>query len=122
MNQPMRDFTDLLLRRGVVSLDQLSEATNVARDADMNVADALIKLAYAEPDDVYRALAEFHKMDYVNLNEHKIPDEVIQLVPESVARENSIIPYKDEDDTIHVLLADPFDLETTEKLRFILNR
>ncbi len=61
-------------------------------------------------------------MDYVNLNEHKIPDEVIQLVPESVARENSIIPYMDEDDTIHVLLADPFDLETTEKLRFILNR
>ena len=27
MDQPMRDFTDLLLRRGVVSLDQLSEAT-----------------------------------------------------------------------------------------------
>jgi type IV pilus assembly protein PilB len=122
MDQPMRDFTDLLLRRGVVSLDQLSEATNMARDTDMNVADCLIKLAYADADDVYRALAEFHKMDYIDLNEHKILDEVIQLVPESVARENSIIPYKDEDDTIHVLLSDPFDLETTEKLRFILNR
>ena len=118
----MRDFTDLLLRRGVVGLDQLSEATNLARDSDINVADALVKLSYADPDQVYRAMAEFHKMDYVDLNEHKIPDEVIQLVPESVARENSIIPYKDEDDTIHVLLADPFDLETTEKLRFILNR
>jgi type IV pilus assembly protein PilB len=122
MDKPMRDFTDLLLRRGVVSLDQLSEATNLARNSDQNVAESLIKLAYADPDEVYRALAEFHKMDYVNLNEHKIPDEVIQLVPESVARENSIIPYKDEDDTIHVLLSDPFDLETTEKLRFILNR
>jgi type IV pilus assembly protein PilB len=43
MDQPMRDFTDLLLRRGVVSLDQLSEATNLARDSDLNVADALIK-------------------------------------------------------------------------------
>ncbi len=122
MDQPMRDFTDLLLRRGVVGLDQLSEASNMARDTDINVADALIKLGYADPDEVYRALAEFHKMDYVNLAEHKISEEVIQLVPESVARENSIIPYKDEDDTIHVLLADPFDLETTEKLRFILNR
>ncbi len=122
MDQPMRDFTDLLLRRGVVGLDQLSEASNMARDTDINVADALIKLGYADPDEVYRALAEFHKMDYVNLAEHKITEEVIQLVPESVARENSIIPYKDEDDTIHVLLADPFDLETTEKLRFILNR
>jgi type IV pilus assembly protein PilB len=122
MDQPMRDFTDLLLRRGVVSLDQLTEATNLSRDSGLNAADALVKLGYADPEEVYRALAEFHKMDYINLNEHKIADEVIQLVPESVARENSIIPYKDEDDTIHVLLSDPFDLETTEKLRFILNR
>ncbi len=42
MDQPMRDFTDLLLRRGVVSLDQLSEATSMARQDDISVADALI--------------------------------------------------------------------------------
>lgn len=122
MSQPMRDFTDLLLRRGVVSLDQLSEATNLARDTDISIGDALIQLGYAEADAVYRALAEFHKLNYVDLTAVRIPDEVIQLVPESVARENSIIPYKDEDDALHVLLSDPFDLETIEKLRFILNR
>ena len=122
MNQPMRDFTDLLLRRGVVGLDQLSEATNVARDNDISIGDALIQLGYAEPDAVYRALAEFHKLDYVDLSTERIPDEIIQLVPESVARENSIIPYKHEDDALHVLVSDPFDLETIEKLRFILNR
>ncbi|MEO8269456.1 MAG: GspE/PulE family protein, partial [Aureliella sp.] len=122
MNQPMRDFTDLLLRRGVVSLDQLGEATNVARNTDISIGDALIQLGYADPDAVYRALAEFHKLDYVDLSADRIPDEVIQLVPESVARENSVIPYKDEDDALHVLISDPFDLETIEKLRFILNR
>lgn len=122
MNQPMRDFTDLLLRDGVVSLDQLSEATNMARDNDMPVGDAIVKLGYADADTVYRAMAKFHKLDYVDLSEAKIPDEVIQLVPESVARENSIIPFKDEDGALHVLVSDPFDLETIEKLRFILNR
>ncbi len=122
MNQPMRDFTDLLLRQGVVGLDQLSEATNLARDTDISIGDALIQLGYAEPDAVYRALAEFHKLDFVDLSAERIPDEVIQLVPESVARENSIIPFKDEDDALHVLVSDPFDLETIEKLRFILNR
>ncbi len=122
MDQPMRDFTDLLLRRGVVSLDQLSEATSVARDTDISVGDAIIQLGYADPDSVYRAIAEFHKLDYVDLSAERIPDEIIQLVPESVARENSIIPYKDEDDALHVLVSNPFDLETIEKLRFILNR
>ncbi|GAB5402507.1 MAG: ATPase, T2SS/T4P/T4SS family [Aureliella sp.] len=122
MNQPMRDFTDLLLRDGVVSLDQLSEATAMARDNDMPVGDALIQLGYAEPAAVYKAMAKFHKLDFIDLNEAKIADEVIQLVPESVARENSIIPFKDEDGALHVLVSDPFDLETIEKLRFILNR
>ncbi len=122
MDQPMRDFTDLLLRRGVVSLDQLSEATNVSRDNDMPIGDALVQLGYAEPNAVYQALAEFHKLEFVDLTSERIEDEVIQLVPESVARENSVIPYKMEEGTLHVLLSDPFDLETIEKLRFILNQ
>ena len=46
----------------------------------------------------------------------------IELVPESVARENMVLPYKEEDGALTILIADPFDLETIEKLRFILNR
>ena len=123
MDQPMRDFTDLLLRKGIVGLDQLSEASNLARETDISVGDALIKLGYAAADDVYRALAAFHKLDYVDLSTIRIADEVIQLVPESVARENNVIPYQNEDDdSLRVLVSDPFDLETIEKLRFILNR
>lgn len=122
MDQPMRDFTDLLLRRGVVSLDQLSEATTVARQDDISVADALVKMQYAAPQDVYRALADFHKMDFVDLAAVRIDDAIIQLVPESVARENTIIPYQEDGDSLVVLVSDPFDLETIEKLRFILNR
>ena len=122
MDQPMRDFTDLLLRRGVVSRDQLSEATSMARQDDMSVADSLIKLQYAAPQDVYRALADFHKMDFVDLAAVRIDDSIIQLVPESVARENTIIPYQEDGESLIVLVCDPFDLETIEKLRFILNR
>ena len=122
MDQPMRDFTDLLLRRGVVSLDQLSEATSMARQDDISVADSLIKMQYAAPQDVYRALADFHKMDFVDLAAVRIDDAIIQLVPESVARENTIIPYQEDGDSLVVLVSDPFDLETIEKLRFILNR
>jgi len=123
MDQPMRDFTDLLLRKGIVSLDQLSEAANLARETDIQIGDALIKLGYAGADDVYRSLATFHKLEYVDLTTIRIADEIIQLVPESVARENNVIPYQSaDDDALRVLVSDPFDLETIEKLRFILNR
>lgn len=118
----MQDFTDLLLQQGVISLDQLSEAEQISKDTSANIGDVLIKLEYASPEDVAGAMAKFHKIPYVDLRQTRIPESVIELVPESVARENTVIPYKDEDGALTILIADPFDLETVEKLRFILNR
>ena len=118
----MRDFTDLMLTRGIISLDQLSEAKLIAKKEDKTVGQILATLGYASGEEVTQALAEFYKFEYVDLSTIRIPDNVIQLVPESVARENKIIPISDEDETIKVLVSDPFDIETIEKLRFILNR
>ena len=122
MDQPMRDFTDLLLTRGIISLEQLTEAKTLAKKEDRAVGQCLTSLGYASGEDVAQALAEFYKFEYVDLSSIRIPDTVIQLVPESVARENKIIPISDEDGTIKVLVSDPFDIETIEKLRFILNK
>jgi len=124
MDLPMREFTDLLLNRGVVSLDQLSEAKLISKKDVSNepVGQILVRLGYATGEEVTMAIAEFYKFEYVDLSTIRIPDHVIQLVPESVARENKIIPVSDEDETIKVLVSDPFDIETIEKLRFILNR
>ena len=122
MDQPMREFTDLMLTRGVISLDQLSEAKLISKKEDKPVGNCLISLGYASGEDVTQAIAEFYKFEYVDLSTIRIPDHVIQLVPESVARENKIIPISDADETIKVLVSDPFDIETIEKLRFILNR
>ncbi len=117
-----QEFTDLLLQRGVVSLDQLSEAEARSKVTGKSIGDTLIEIEYATPEEVTMALAEFNHMPYVDLREHRIQDGVIELVPESVARENMVLPYSSEDGALRVLIADPFDLATVEKLRFILNR
>jgi type IV pilus assembly protein PilB len=118
----MREYTDLLLKRGTISRDQLLEAEQMSTRDGEGVGDCLVALAYATPEEVTRALAEFNKIAYVDLQSERIADHVVQLVPESVARENRIIPYAESEDTIKVLVSDPFDIETVEKLRFILNR
>jgi type IV pilus assembly protein PilB len=122
MSQTVSEFTDLLLRQGVVSLDQLSEAEKLASERGIQVGDALIDLEYATPEEVAEAMAKFHRIPYVDLRSVQIPEDVIELVPESVARENTVIPFESKDGALRVLLADPFDLETVDKLRFILNQ
>ena len=86
------------------------------------LSDALVKLGYATGEEVVKAMAEEHRFEYVNLEEVTIPPAVVELVPESVARENAILPLSEEDGELKVVASDPEDLETFEKLRFILNR
>lgn len=117
-----RAFTDILIRNRVISPDQLAEAQEMAKQSGSKLPEALIRLGYATGEDVARAMAEQHGLDYVNLNEVAIPPAVVELVPESVARENVILPLSEDDGSLRVIVSDPDDYPTFEKLRFILNR
>jgi type IV pilus assembly protein PilB len=117
------DFTQILLRRGIISPEQLREAEAMAaRDPKVTLPECIIKLGYASGEEVMRALAQQHSMDYVDLREVTIPESVIELVPESVARENVVLPLMGDEDAIKIIASNPNDLETIDKLRFILNR
>ena len=116
------DFTEILIRQSVIGADQLAEAKRVAKTSGKKVQDQLVVLGYATPDEVMRAIAKEHGLDFVDLNEVVIPPSIVELVPESVARENAVLPMAEEDGALKVIVSDPLDLDTFEKLRFILNR
>jgi type IV pilus assembly protein PilB len=114
-----RDWTEILVKRGVVGPDQLKEASKMQSST---VEDALIKLGYADVDDIIKAKAEQHGLPFVELREIEIPASVIELVPESLARENIVMPLSQGTGAIRVIMHDPMDFETIDKLRFVLNR
>src|SRR5437588_12777344 len=61
-------------------------------------------------------------MPFIELKEVEISATVIELVPESLARENIVMPLAQENGAIKVIMHDPMDFETIDKLRFVLNR
>src|SRR5690606_10027800 len=118
----MPNFADILIRQRIISADQLAEAKKISKESRKSVAEELIRLGYASGDDVMRAMAQEHGLDFVDLNEVVIPPAVVELVPESVARENAVLPLAEDHGTLKVIMSDPLDYDTREKLRFILNR
>ncbi len=115
-------FVDILLKSGIVAKDQIVDAENLAKQSNTSLADALVRLGYATEIEVMRALAKFHRMEFYDLDEVQIPESIIELMPESVARENVVLPIEEIDGRLKVLISDPSDVDTLEKLRFILNR
>ncbi len=116
------DYTEILVRQGIISPEQLAEGQQVVAQSGTSLPEALTKLGYATGEEVMRAMAEQHGLDYVNLAEVSIPPSVVELVPESVARENVAIPLSESDGKLTVIVSDPMDYDTFDKLRFILNR
>ena len=116
------EYVNVLLQRSLVSPDQVTEAEELSKNNNIPLGEALVSLNYVTGEDVCRAMAEHYSLDYIQLSEIKIPEAIIELVPETIARENITIPLSEEGDALRVLLADPMDVETVEKLRFILNR
>jgi type IV pilus assembly protein PilB len=116
------DFTDILIRRQTVSPDQLIEATGVAKQTGAKLQDTLVKLGYCSAQDVMSAIAEHHSLQFIDLTEVTIPQAVIEMVPESVARENYVLPMAQENGALKIIISDPSDFDTLQKLQFILNK
>ena len=117
-----KNYIDILLEQGVISPDQIREAENMAKQSGENVPDCIVRLGYASGEQVMKAVAQEHGHQYIELAEVTIPTHVVELVPESVARENIIMPMHEDNGALMVLVSNPQDFETLEKLRFILNR
>ena len=115
-------FSKILISEGIVSAEQLAEAARVSGTSGTKVHDEVIKLGYAPPDKVMDALGKAYRLKVVDLTGMTVPQDVIELLPESVARENSIFPLAEMGSALRLATSDPTDMELQEKLRFILNR
>lgn len=119
MAKQSRDWTEILVRRGVIGPDQLNEAK---RMPNVTLEDGLVRLGYATAEEISKAKAEQYGLDYVALQEIEIPATIVELVPESLARENIVMPLAQENGAIKVIMHNPVDFDTIDKLRFVLNR
>jgi type IV pilus assembly protein PilB len=116
------NYLGILNKQGLLSLTQVQEAQGLVKKTGVKLQDALIQLGYVTGEQIARAVAEEHGKQYVDLRDVAIRPAVVELISESIARENCVLPYEEEGDTLIVVVSDPEDVEVFEKLRFILQR
>jgi len=122
MAKKYKGFIQILVEKGVITDAQIAECVGIAKKTKSDIATTLVQQEYATEEEVMRARAKYNRMEYVDLSKIEIPEVVIELMPEAVARENNVIPMAETDGGLKVLMSKPGDVDTIEKLRFILNR
>ncbi|MDO5554128.1 MAG: ATPase, T2SS/T4P/T4SS family [Planctomycetia bacterium] len=116
------NYLGILNREGVLSATQVREAQQLANKTGVKLQEALVRLEYVTEDQVAKAIAEEYGKRYIDLSDVTIRPAILELISESIARENCVLPYEEEGDTLWVIVSDPNDIEIFEKLRFILQR
>src|SRR5947209_2513090 len=104
-----KDFVTVLISRRVIRQEQLAEAREFQCRTGCRLEDALVRLGYATAQEVLVACAEALGLAFLDLTEVTISPAVLELVPESVARELCILPIAVEVRTLTVALGDLTD-------------
>src|SRR5258708_2653679 len=104
------ELKEFILDSGLVPKKDVDAAAEEAKASGQSLADLLVSKGTMTEDALRRIQAYVLGIPFVNLKEHKIPPEVLALIPEPIARTHNIIAYKKTSDSLEVAMLDVEDL------------
>ena len=125
MDDSQLSIADILATQGVLNREQLSQVKLESINTNTPQEKVLTDRALASPQQIAQAKAQIIGIPYIELNgmdNAGISTEVLNLIPEQVARRYKLIPFKSEDDVLSVAMSDPLDLQVTQFLEKKTNK
>jgi type IV pilus assembly protein PilB len=110
---------DLLVKEGLISPDQLSEALSEGRSSGMRLGYCLVKMGMVQEVEITKMLARQFRLPAVDLSRFEVNESILKLIPSDVAVKHHVLPLKREGRTLTVAMADPKDGATIDDLKFI---
>ena len=111
------ELKEFIIDSGLVAKKDVDAAAAEAKERGQSLGDLLIARGSITEDALRRIQAYVLGIPFVNLKEHRIPVDVLMLIPEPIARTHNIIAFKKEGDALEVAMLDVEDLASIESVR-----
>ena len=109
---------EILRDEGLISEEQLKAGLEKQkREKGLKIGEALVALGAVTEEDVAKAIWQQRKIPYVDLDSYALDPNVIELVPEKVARSYTALPLFKIGNALTVAMADPLNLIAVDDLR-----
>jgi len=109
-----KGIEDVLHDKGLLTQDQLSAVKFEHVNTGKPVTDVIKERGYVSDKDFVEAFGEVYNIAFIDLQETPIEDDVFNIIPLATLKRYKIIPFKIEEDRLHLAMADPLDLQTIE--------
>jgi type IV pilus assembly protein PilB len=114
--EPQR-LKKFLLDANLVSKEQFDKAFEKAEKIKKNIGDVLVSEGFISQEKLAKFEAYLLGIPFVNLEKEKIPADVLNLIPEPIARAHNIVAFRKSKNELEVAMLDPEDLRTIEFIK-----
>lgn len=101
----------------VIDDQVLDQAYASSAELDLPFARLLLERDLISDENLGRILADVSGVPLIRLSEVSIPDDVLKIIPEVVAKKQRVIAFKKDEKGLHVAFADPGNLEMVELVK-----
>ncbi len=105
---------DVLFKQGLLRADQLSTIKLESINSGQPVERLLLEHNLVPKDKIAQAKAQLLNVPFVKLEGKGISADVLNLIPEPVARRYTLIPYEKDKDHLVVIMVDPLDIQVIQ--------
>lgn len=109
---------NFMVDSGLVTKQDVEAADDqLTQNPNQTIGDYLVSQGKITDDDLKRIQAYILGIPFIDLSSQKIPLETLSIIPEPIARNHNIVPYKLEGDRLEVAMLDTDDLSAIDFIK-----
>src|SRR6476659_6970300 len=110
---------DLLLKRKLITQDQLDSALKLQREEGGKIGEALVGVFAVSEADITETLSQQFGVPSIDLAHFEIDPGVIKVVPGEVARKYGVLPVNKTGATLTIAMGDPTNVFAMDDIKFM---
>lgn len=119
---PKRKLGELLVERGLVTVDQLQQALAEQENSGGRLGSIMVRMGFIDEQELLRFLSLYYDVPQVNLRETPIDREAVSLLSADKARQWNVLPFRlmerpPNDPILFIATPDPTDFDVIDQVR-----
>lgn len=111
---------DLLVAQQLISQDQLETALREQRSTGLKLGRQLVEMGFVEENSLLSLLSRQLDIPFIELKHFRFDRELVQSLPESLARRYRVMILREDTDSILLGMSDPTDIFSIDELQRVI--
>jgi type IV pilus assembly protein PilB len=114
MKLDINALKNIIVGSGKVAEADFDAAAQSAEELGKDVRDVLVFRGLIRQDDISKLVASYYNVPYLSLKHYKIPEEIVNSIPERLAKNYRMVPFDKNSVDIKIAMEDPGNVEGIE--------